>query len=383
MTSANRLPRVQSKKEFHECLEGWISPPRRKGGERSGGRRGGLRSYVLEASGGRKKEGSAGGMRWSVADTGVDKLKILRVECGGGVHEAFMDTSDGRFCVLHTNERSETATRVVDMLTGGWSHPLDRVWMHHGMLEAIAKRAGNFLRGFGAKYSGELSRRGKEGRGSAPEIESLSMAIDGPVARGVDRAVRNAECLGNVVAYNRLRIMRGQAGNPDEHAIDDVTSSGRFAMKRGRSVLDHLDLVGVSKDVYSNVVGGIEECRLGTRQVGGKHVARGRALDFAFRKPIPDLQLFMRRVFSTTRPFRLWGLESRLEDGYFNVAGVDLHTGSSMNFEITRDFMRVYLSAESRGSAVLRLLTNLQLYYGRGIACERVDQLVRSERIRK
>ena len=87
----------------------------------------------------------------------------------------------------------------------------------------------------------------------------------------------------------------------------------------------------------------------------------------------------MRRVFSAARPFRLWGLESKLEDGYFSVAGVDLHTGSPMNFEITGDFMRVYLSAESRGSAVLRLLTNLQLYYGRGIACERVDQLVRGK----
>lgn len=376
------LPRAQTKKEFRECLEGWISPPRHKSGEYPRGRRRELRSYVLEANGGCKKEGSAGGMRWSVADTGVDKLKILSVECGRGVHEAFMDTSDSRFYILHTNERSETATGIVDMLTGGWSHPFDRMWMHHGMLEAIAKKAGNSLRGFGAKYSGELSRKvGEEegGDGGGQEIEGLSLTINGSMACSVDRAVRNAECLGNAIAYNRLRIMRGQAGNPGEHAIDDVTSTGCFAMKHGRSVLDHLDLVRVSKDVYSGAVGGIEECRLGTRQVGGKHIARGGALNFAFKEPIPDLRRFMRRVFSVARPFRLWGLESKLEDGYFSVAGVDLHTGSPMNFEITRDFMRVYLSAESRGSAVLRLLTNLQLHYGRGIACERVDQLVRGK----
>ena len=54
-----------------------------------------------------------------------------------------------------------------------------------------------------------------------------------------------------------------------------------------------------------------------------------------------------------------------------------MHTGDSMNFEVTRDFMRVYLSERSRGGSVLRLLTNLQRYYGRGVACEQVDRLMR------
>lgn len=148
-------------------------------------------------------------------------------------------------------------------------------------------------------------------------------------------------------------------------------------MKRGKSVLDHLDLIRISKDVYSDAVDGIEECRLGTRTVDGRRIAGGRTLDFTFKTPVPDLRLFIGRIFDSAKPFKLWGLESRLEDGYFDVLGIDLHAGGSMNFEVTRDFMRVYLSEGSCGNTVLRLLANLQLCYGRGVACERVDQLVR------
>lgn len=376
MTDGDSLPRVQSKKEFHECLESWISPPKRENDEDLGGRLRELKSYVLETNGGCKKEGTDGGMVWSVTDTGVNKLKILQVRCDGVVYEAFMDTSDSRFYVLHTNERSEIATKIVDMFTDGWSHSFDRTWMYHGILKAIAKKTGNSFKGFGARYSDELRRKADED-GTTSEIEDINLTINGSMAHKIEQIMHNAEGLEDTIAYNKLRIMRGEGSNPDEYASDDVTNTGYFAMKHGKSVLDHLDLVKISKDVYSNTVIGIEGHRLGTRQVDGRHIIKGKTLDFIFKKPIPDLRLFISRVFGSSRPFNLWGLESELEDGYFDVLGIDLHTGDSMNFEIAKDFMRVYLSEGSCGNSVLRLLTNLQMYYGRGVICERVDQLVR------
>ena len=374
MPSGDRLPRVKSKKEFHECLEGWLSPPKREGDDCLGGRPRELKSYVLETNGRCKREGSAGGTKWDVVDTGADKLKILRVEDGEGMHEAFMDTADDRFYVLHTNEKSETAAKIVDMLTDGWSHPFDRMWMHHGILEAILKKAGNAFRGFDTRYSGELRRMAHED-GTDSTIEDLTLTINGSMAQRVEQIMQDANCLKNAIAYNKLRIMRGEAGTPD-YASDDVTDTGCFAMKHGKSILDHLDLVRISKDVYSDAINGIEEWRLGTRHVNGKDIAGGKSIDFTFSRPIPNLRLFIGRVFNTTKPFKLWGLESELEDGYFDVLGIDLHTRSSINFEVTKDFMRIYLSESSCGSTVLRLLTNLQLYYGRSVACKQVDQLV-------
>ena len=375
MPNGDRLPRVKSKKEFHECLEGWLSPPKREGDECLGERLRELKSYVLETNGGCKREGTDGGMKWDMADTGVDKLKVLRVEDGESMHEAFMDTTDDRFYVLHTNKKSETATKIVDMFTDGWSHSFDRMWMHHGILEAILKKAGNTFRGFGVRYSDELRRTAYED-GTDSTIEDLSLTINGSMAQRVEQIMQDADCLENAIAYSKLRIMRGEAGTPD-YASDDVTNTGYFAMKHGKSILDHLDLVRISKDVYSDAINGIEKCKLGTRHINGKDIAGGKSIDFTFSKPIPDLRLFISRVFNTAKPFKLWGLESELEDGYYDVLGIDLHTKSAINFEVTKDFMRIYLSEGSCGNTVLRLLANLQLYYGRSVACKQVDQLVR------
>ena len=366
---------MQSKREFHECLEGWISPPGREGDECGGGHHRAPRSYVLEANGGCKREGSDGGIRWSVSDTGVDKLKVLRVEDGGGSHEAFMDTTDDRFYVLHTNERPEAAAKIVDVLADGWPHSFDRMWMHHGMVEAILKKAGGSFREPDARHSGGLRRKADED-GCGPAIEGLNSAAGGPMSRTAERAMRNAARHGGAIAASGPRIVRGRACTPD-CAIGDVAGTGCFAMKRGRSVPDHLDLVTMSKDVYSGAVDGIEECRPGARAVSGRKIAGDRTIDFAFKTPIPDIRLFIGRVFDTAKPFRLWGLESKLEDGYFDVLGIDLHAGGPVNFEVTKDFMRVYLLEGSCGNTVLRLLANLQICYGKGVACEQVDQLVR------
>lgn len=375
MVGGGRLPRVKSKLEFHECLEDWLSPPKRKGDGHQQRRPKYLKSYVLETNGGLKKEGSGKGLKWRAEDTGVNKLKILRVEDGDGVHEWFMDTTDGRFYMLHTNEGQGTAAKIVDALTGGRPHAFDRIWMHHAMLEAISKKPGNTLGGFGAEYSGELDRKAGGGGGRHP-IEDLRITVNGSMTHRVERIMQNDDRLQNAIAYNRLRITRGEDGSPD-YASDDVTGAGYFAMKRGKSIADHLDLVDISRDVYSEAVTGIEKCRLGTRQAKGTHVIKGKTIDITFKRPMPDLDMFLKKAFNTTKPFRIFGLKTRLEDGYFKVLGTDMHTGDSMNFEVTRDFMRVYLSERSRGGSVLRLLTNLQRYYGRGVACEQVDRLVR------
>lgn len=375
MVDGYSLPRVQTKMEFHECLEDWLFPPKREGDDCLGGRLRELKSYVLETNGGCKREGSDGDIRWHIEDTGVNKLKILRVEHGKNMHESFMDTTDDRFYILHTNEKSETATKIVDMFTDGSSHAFDRMWMHHGILETIVKKAGNSFGGFGVKYSDELHRKADDD-GSKSAIEDLNITVNGSMARTVEEIMRGEDCLESAIAYNKLRITRGEDDSPD-CASDDVTNAGYFAMKHGKSVRDHLDLVDVSKNVYSDAINGIEECRMGTRHVNGRDIAGGRTLDFTFSKSIPDLPLFISRVFNATKPFKIWGLESKLEDGYFDVLGIDLHTNDSIDFEITKDFMRVYLSKGSCGNTVLRMLTNLQLYYGRGVACEQVDQLVR------
>ena len=299
-------------------------------------------------------------------DTGLDKLKILRVERGGGAHEAFMDTADGRFCVLHTGEGPEAATGIADALTDGWPRSFDRMWLHRGMLGAIREKAGNAFEWTGAWRPGER-RRGAGGAG--PAAAGPVRAAAGPAGRG---PARTAGRYGNA-------SVRGGADGAGASGPGPVgiTYAGCFATGRGGSVHDHLDLVGMSKDVYSGVVAGIEECRQGAQGASGSYSIVGRTVDFTFEKPLPDLPLFIESVFDTAKPFKLWGLDSKLEDGYFDVVGIDLHTGDAMNFEVTKDFMRVYLSKGSCGNTVLRLLTHLQLRCDVEASCKQVDRLLR------
>ena len=68
-------------------------------------------------------------------------------------------------------------------------------------------------------------------------------------------------------------------------------------------------------------------------------------------------------VFSGAEPFRLWGAPVLVGKDYFRVTALDLHVTHRITFEITRDFMRVYLADRSCGNTIARLYTNLQHYY--------------------
>ena len=57
------------------------------------------------------------------------------------------------------------------------------------------------------------------------------------------------------------------------------------------------------------------------------------------------------------------------------MAGMDIHTGDLMNFEIAPEMMRVYLYHVSRGSTVMRLLCNLQDIFGATVRCRKVEEL--------
>ena len=103
----------------------------------------------------------------------------------------------------------------------------------------------------------------------------------------------------------------------------------------------------------------------------------GRPVHIRLCDPLRDIGAFVNRLFDSTRPLRLWGLESEVEEGYYNVAGMDIHTASPMNFEIAADMMRIYLSGESFGGAVMRLLCNLQDIFGTAARCRLVEDLAR------
>ena len=374
MTHDLSLPKVQTRKEFMDYLGNEISPPKDEDDGSSGhGRLRELKAYVVEADSGIPQSGKSAGASWELTDTGIDKMKILRTLVGGTVCEFYADVSDKRFHVLHTTARSDEAGRAVAAIADINRLPLDRMWLSDSLLKALAKKVGgSSFRGFGVKYAS-----GFLGDEHPRKLEDLNLNINGSMARAIDRHMRKNPHLEGAIAYGKVRLMHGEEPDPLDYVHDDIDKEGYFAVKRGKSVQDHLYLVNEARQLYADTVAGIEKCRLGSSRQNGRWVIGGEPLHFNFADPIPDVSGFIAKLFDSTRPFRLWGLESQLEDDYYNVVGMDIHTGDPMSFEIAPEMMRVYLSEESCGNTIMRLLCNLQDRFGTLIRCRQVDELVR------
>lgn len=368
-----RLPKIQSRKEFMDHLAKEISAPKSEGGgEPQGqGRLRELKAYVIEANSGIPKSAKSAGAKWEMVDTGLDKMKIMRTDVMGTKCEFYADVSDKRFHTLHTTAKSGDAARAVAAITSMDGLPLDRMWLSDSLLKALANRAGgDAFRGFGVKYAS-----GFPGNGQAGSLEDLSLSVNGSLASEIEEHIRKNPHLKKSMAYGKIRLKQGEEADPYSYVHDEIDKEGHFAVKRGKSVQDHLYLVNEARALYETAINEIEECRLGSSQEGGRWTITGNPLYFEFDEPMQDLRRFITRLFDSTKPFRLWGLESEVEDGYYNVAGIDFHTGDPINFEITSDMMRVYLSEESCGNTIMRLLCNLQDRFGTRIRCKQVDQV--------
>jgi len=78
---------------------------------------------------------------------------------------------------------------------------------------------------------------------------------------------------------------------------------------------------------------------------------------------VKNLDQFISYIISSKKPFRLWGLKTKLDNGYYKVKGIDLHNGDKYTLEVTPDWMRLYLLEGACGNTALRLFVNIQRYY--------------------
>jgi hypothetical protein len=131
-----------------------------------------------------------------------------------------------------------------------------------------------------------------------------------------------------------------------------------------------MSFVDETKAKYRELVESIEQFRLGTRETLGARRIKGKAFNLVFQRKIEDFQFFLDRLLDSKEPFRIWGLRSRIEDDYYQVLALDMHTGSSIDLEISPDLIRAYLPEEACGNTLLRLYVNLQHYFDSEVRCE-------------
>lgn len=363
-----KYTQVSSNKEFLETLDEMVEAPRQaEPGESAAGRPNELKTFMLESDKGFPPHASIGDMSYDVVGTGMDAMKVLNVRYRNTVYEFFLDVSDKRFFRLHTNYDSANVRKIIDSMIGDRDHVLDKAWFYRGMLQRIAGMEGNALQGLGLSYSNLTQER--------KDLGDFELRMSGSSASSWDDVVQPSEKLRRANAYKYVKIMRGAGDSREQYAYDDVHNDGYFALRGGSSVQDHLHVIEQCREGYSKIVTGIEKQRIACRWKDGVGNLGGNPFEFIFPNRIKNLDMFITKVFSATEPFQLWGLRQNISEGYFKVLAVDLHAGSSVDFEIRDDMMRVYLFDQSCGNIILRLLTNLQAHFDADTVCPMVEEI--------
>lgn len=326
------------------------------------GRRTELKTYIVEANSLLPAVFQFDKISGHIENTGIDDVNIIHLTSRDSASSFYLDKSDKRFWLLHTHGLAEDVDRLVEYLTSVNAYQLDSTWFSTGMLKRVSQVTGNRFDGAGIDYETIFTDDETE-----VPMEELKISVFGFRAIEALRNMSSDDYVKNYFAFKKVRVRRGDL---DGYAKDDFNFNGRFSVKSGTSIDDHIALVDIAKNLYKDEMKTIEDQSIGIRNRGKLASIDGKPFEFAMEKPIVDWDKFMNVLLSSAYPFRLWGIKKRVNEIYHQVLAVDLHTGHSVDLEISKDIIRIYLPKGSCGNVVLRLFVNLQHYWDSRIKCE-------------
>jgi hypothetical protein len=317
-----------------------------------------LKTYMMEANRGLPENNDGTDLIVEKKETNVPEISILYLKQVSTEKSVrfYVDTTDRRFWLLHTNDLARDARDLYDKLVFSPNTAFDKIWLPTQMIQKIADLPRNSFRGFGLYYKDffELNEQTEK------PVKWLKMGVSGSSSMDALEALRSKDKLRSSLAYSKIRVRRG---DPKEYVIDELGYEGRFTAIGGRSIDAYASLIELTRQMYRSTLEAIERNSLGIKQIENRTLIRGQAFDFSFKREIEDINLFIDILTNSKEPFRLWGLKNKITNDGFQVFGVDLHTGDSIDLEISPYLVRIYLPEGSCGNTVLRLYTNLQHYF--------------------
>jgi hypothetical protein len=370
------LVRVDTQKQFMDALEDMVTPPKRfEADKEMRGHPYELKSYLIENNTDHLEESFAiEGWVGRISNTGIDKLKILTLVrdtlSGKRASEVqfYLDMSDKRFLLLHTNYHSNLTKHVVTAFVDSARFELDRAWFSGTMLKNAQDAVGN--RGAG-KRVGFVDIFGNPDADELVPENEIMMEARGGYSKRLFKISEDDPEVRRTMGYDWVGIARGDL----RHGIkDEVNYNGRFTVKKGRSVGEHMVLVDNLKDDYVGAVKNVESYRIdGYKSDDGFSTIKGTPFEFEFTRNVEDWQPFLDRMFDAMRPFRIWGVRTKVRDGYHKVLGVDMHTGHRLDIELTDQLIRVYLPNPSCGNVIMRMFVNLQRAFDATAKCKQIS----------
>jgi hypothetical protein len=177
------------------------------------------------------------------------------------------------------------------------------------------------------------------------------------------QSLHRSRALMHSLALSSVRLKYWLPEYEDEAVTDNFTFEGKVTAL-GKSFVSHTNLISRVYSEYSKSIRNIEEeLSIGFVSKQGISTLEGHPIIIALTRKLVDLPSFLSRVFSSALPFRLWGLPEIIGDDFARVYAVDLHIGHKLLFEISTDFIRIYLPKETCGNTIARFFTNIQQYY--------------------
>jgi hypothetical protein len=279
----------------------------------------------------------------------------------------YVDASNPRFWLVHSTAKSNDVDPIIDKLVHN-TNEFDHAWLPMQLLSRIAGFGS--LRGLGLDYDRRPVPDVDFEEPDAP-VQFLKIQLWGNRAQDVLRILQQQDAFPDATTLSKVKVKYFLDHLDENFCLADIKYDGKVT-GRGTSYQSYITLI---TNLYRDYAQRIEEYERRFMVKFTNHDNRvnieGEPLNVRFTQPIPNLQKFCERVFSGSYPFRLMGVPIATGRKNFRVNAIDLHVGKRMTFEVSPEFMRVYLAPGGCGNSLARLYTNLQHHYNSQI--EAVD----------
>lgn len=289
----------------------------------------------------------------------------------------FSERLDRRFCMLHTIAKTDETDAVVSSLTSGVNTLTDRAWMPSSFI--LDSRNGRLV---GYKLASDLLRTMDSRSGRSEPIDTAAdLAELSPNAENASTqkgfrvastspayAVRDlSDILSSRIYANRRSVdwIETRSRLSDTDFLHSTVYSNGKVISQASSPESHVAEVRRITESYGGVVQGIEDnyaIRWSAGAAGAVRLGEALLIEFIDYE-LRDLESFADAVFSGTSSFGLFGVPTHRNDRRVDVEAVDLHRGDTVSFEITREWIRIYLPEHSCGNVVCRFIWNMQRFF--------------------
>lgn len=329
-----------------------------------------LKTYLVENNSELHQEVCTENLQINIDQTGLDDIKILTLTDRKKPErhlQFYLDKTDARFPVFHTFELAKNTNPMMTHMINSSEMNLDNAWLSTGLLRSISNEFGNIGYGYDVRHK-DYFRQEADDTGPIKPDGYFRMSVYGSRADKILRLLLKDEDVSGLISCSKVRVGRGTKG---AGIVDDLYYNGRFNVVEGDSIEDHIILVNMVKERYAALIRRIEDCRIYYNKA--TRTLEGRPLGFWFNRKVDDWEHFLAQMFNSKEPFGTWGIENKIDDGYYKILAVDVHTGHPFDMEIADGFFRVYLPENSYGNLIVRLFVNLQRFFDSQISCPDIE----------